>query len=735
MTRTLWHRTTVAALTSALAVIAASCSSGGDAGADPSSTSSPDPGGIEMVARSSRPDMVSGDDMVVGLDRDIEGLTFGIEGSDIELTATPRPGPSEHADRDVLLSGLPPGSSTIVARSGDQIGELRVTAHPDDEPAFSGPHAPLATCTTQNFEMGDSSPPDCAAEPRITWTELGAGGTGPVWVREENRVINRSVATIDLAVPRSDLPDDTDPEAAPDISSWNGRIVYRFGGGCGTTYSQGFDLMGEVESEVLEAGYLVATATFNTFQVACNDVLSAETTMRVKEYISETYGVPVLTIGSGGSGGAIQQLLIAQNYPGLLDAIGPMLPFPDAVTISGGVVDCALLGRYTADRDAPPALTTEQFLAVAGHLSARTCDFWEQTFVPGIDPGSCGFGDGVTGVERALPGLEFGVPVPPADQIYDSESNPDGLRCTLQDSNVNIFGTNPDTGFANRPWSNEGVQYGLNALNSGAISWEQFLDLNENIGSFDIDGQWQSRRAAADDSAIAAAYRSGRVLMSESPLLNIPVILTNLYTDPEGDIHDRFRMFSIADRLSAPNGDQPPGLVMWTQAKPPETSLVDSLTGAVRLGPTLVETLDEWATALAETRTGQGGIAIDGDDATDLRAAMGDTRPEGAVNTCFAADGTVTEAGDDIYAEGAPCADRFPMGGDPRTEAGAPRANDLVECARVDIDEAIGSGVYADEPTDDVLERLRAAFPDGVCDWSTPGPNDAPWDGPWQSFT
>ena len=48
-------------------------------------------------------------------------------------------------------------------------------------------------------------------------------------------------------------------------------------------------------------------------------------------------------------------------------------------------------------------------------------------------------------------------------------------------------------GFAKRPADNIGIQYGLNALNGGLITTEQFVDLNEKIGGFDIDWQWQPR--------------------------------------------------------------------------------------------------------------------------------------------------------------------------------------------------------------------------------------------------
>ncbi len=59
-------------------------------------------------------------------------------------------------------------------------------------------------------------------------------------------------------------------------------------------------------------------------------------------------GLPVLTIGQGGSAGAIQQFLITQNYPGLLDAITASAVFPDWVTTKPGIVDCALLEDFYA---------------------------------------------------------------------------------------------------------------------------------------------------------------------------------------------------------------------------------------------------------------------------------------------------------------------------------------------------------------------------------------------------
>jgi hypothetical protein len=73
----------------------------------------------------------------------------------------------------------------------------------------------------------------------------------------------------------------------------------------------------------LSLGFAVAFGTRNTLGTGSDDVVSAETLLMIKERFIEQYGLPKFTIGSGGSGGAIQQHLIAYNYPGLLDALTP----------------------------------------------------------------------------------------------------------------------------------------------------------------------------------------------------------------------------------------------------------------------------------------------------------------------------------------------------------------------------------------------------------------------------
>ena len=183
-------------------------------------------------------------------------------------------------------------------------------------------------------------------------------------------------------------------------------------------------------------------------QQHCNDNLSAEALMMIKEHFVERYGLPDWTMGFGGSGGAIQQLLIAQNFPGLLDGIMPSLTYPDSVSVRPGVTDCRLLMNYY--KTDPTTWTAEKQTAVEGYTPG-TCRAWDRAFVDVI-------------VATNIRGCGI-----PAELVYDPVKNPKGARCTMWDTNVATFGRDPLTGFARRSLDNVGVQYGLEALNRGAI--------------------------------------------------------------------------------------------------------------------------------------------------------------------------------------------------------------------------------------------------------------------------
>jgi hypothetical protein len=161
----------------------------------------------------------------------------------------------------------------------------------------------------------------------IAETTTSDGRTVPYIVRREMGTINRAVYVIAfLHEPGKPLPD---PWTA--TPGWNGRLVYSFGGGCRAGYHQGRSIGGlsanrnyledsQLGDYAVARGYALAGGSLNVFGTSCADLISAETMMMVKEHFIERFGAPRYTIGSGRSGGSMQQHQI-NNYPGLLDGL------------------------------------------------------------------------------------------------------------------------------------------------------------------------------------------------------------------------------------------------------------------------------------------------------------------------------------------------------------------------------------------------------------------------------
>jgi hypothetical protein len=642
-----------------------------------------------VAVLSGRPDMVTGDDVLVGAPA---GSTFRVDGEKADAT--------EIRPEQWLVTGLDPGRHVITVGTPSGREQLRVRVFPTTGPVFSGPHMPLLACSTEQAGLGAPTDDDCSAPTKVTYQYRTTGGafaplpdgspvpadaatatvdgrTVPYVVRIESGVIDRAVYWISIL--------DPSPGADEfDAAGWNGRLVYRYGGGCGQSFGQGATLGTSTMSDaLLSKGYAVATATFNTYQVQCNTVLSAETTMMVKERFAEAYGVPEFTIGDGGSGGAIQQLGIAQNYPGLLDAIAPTVPFPDAISIAPGVSDCGLLGNYFAEGPGA-ALTEEQRTAISGYETWASCELWISSFLGGIRPAD--------GCDPAIP---------PA-AIYDAESNPDGIRCDLADANVNQVGTDPATGFAYRALSNVGVQYGLEALQAGTITPTEFLDLNERIGGYGVDGAYVAERTTAPAKAFRRIYEVGGVLEGDEQLRDLPILTTNFYTDASGDIHTRFRLFTIRERLKD-DGTIDENHIIVTRGS--TGNLTATLTGAIGDPAAQTALLDEWLT------TG--------------------TRPDAAVDTCYGTDGNVIAQGDDVEDVERVCNETYASYGDVRTAAGAPLRNDVLSCRLQPTDPSAYDVTFSKAER----ARLREVFPDGVCDWSKPGVGQVPKIGTWIDYS
>jgi hypothetical protein len=684
---------------------------------------------LRITTLSSRADKVSGGDVLVRIagpeNAPMEQVAVRLNGQDV--TAMFRPSLGERALIG-LVTGLRVGPNRMEALMRGESAwapqALTIVNHPIIGPVFSGPHEQPFFCATEEFRLPDGTtlgpPLDAACSANtvvhyvykpagaaesgvkkpilkplpgrtalpddVAWTTTSIGQRVPYVVRVETGTINRSIYQTAILHDPTAEPEPS-PFAAP--KGWNRRLIYSFGGGCpGGWYKQGSTLGtggGIIDDTTLGRGYAEAAATLNLFGNNCSDVIAAETMMMVKERFIEAYGAPLFTMGRGGSGGSYQQNQIADNYPGLLDGILPSLMLPDVLATTQMTVDFQLLHNYFTQR--PDALTAEQQRAITGAGAFQSV---------------------VKGAPSAgrINATAFCPPQMPVPLRYDPLKNPGGARCDVFDHTVNVYGRDPETGFARRPIDNTGVQYGLLALNKGIINVTQFLDLNERIGGYDNDGNLVPTRASADRMALRAAYRTGRLTYGGGGLANIPIIDIREYRDlaPAGDLHLKYHSFALRERLRKANGTAANGVILVSGTDWP-------------LAPFAIAKMDEWLTNLAnDTSSGRTLDRI-------VRA-----KPDDLTDSCYKNGGErIVEP--QVFGAGQ-CSIAFPDFPSSRMVAGGPVAGDILKCSLKPVD----FGDYAVTLTGSEQERLRSIFPEGVCDWTKPGIEQQPLAGSWLSF-
>ena len=654
-------------------------------------------GALTITALSSRADLVTGGDALLQIaPADGGAVTVTVNGQDVSSVFRVDGG------RLIgLVENLRVGKNSVAAKRGGRTARLELTNHPITGPVLSGEHLTPFACHTEQSGLGAPLDENCSAATKIDYfyrsnatpaafkpltsaaerphdlaeTTTNEGKKVPYIVRVESGTINRAIYRIAVLE-----------------SGWNRRLVYSFGGGCGTNYNQGTNQATAALLDVaLSRGFAHATSTQNVMQQHCNDHLSGEALMMIKEHFIEKYGVPEWTMGYGGSGGAIQQLLISQNFPGLLDGILPSLTYPDSVSTRAGVTDCRLLMNFYKTN--PATWTQEKQTAVEGYTPG-TCRAWDRSFIDIIvaaNARGCGI---------------------PADLVYDPVKNPTGARCTMWDTNVATFGRDPSTGFARRSLDNVGVQYGLEALNKGAISTHDFLDLNEKIGGYDNNGVPRAERTVADPEAVRLAYAAGRLNSGGGGLGAIPILHYRSYNDPLGDIHDRFRDFTMRERLRNANG-RVDNQVLWVYpntSKNTAETVMATAGLAARVTGLAVDTMTAWLNALKKD-TSSAPIA------EKIRRA----KPATAVDGCWDSQGNRIDEPATFDGQGR-CNELYANHKNPRLIAGAPLTDDVLTCRL----KPIAARDYHVTFTPDEMKRLQSIFPGGVCDYSRPGSNQAP---------
>jgi hypothetical protein len=697
-------------------------------------------GDIQVRAVSARPDAVSGGDVLVELiPPEDQEWSAQLNGRDV--TTSFRSGSASR--RLAHLSDLKAGHNELTIRVRGQTGaRLELTNHPSTGPVFSGPQQRPFVCQVALNGLGATKDGKCSAEtivqyyykstesidtswwlptvstgslargfkwydtsgpqpPDVATTQTSDGRTVPYIVRREIGTINRAVYDIQfLHEPGQALPTPWSRSSA-----WNGRLVYLFDGGCGSGYRQGVfsGAVGASNDPFVSQGYATATSTLNVFGNNCNDRLSAETLSMVKEHFIEQRGEPVHTFGWGDSGGAMQLYLIAQNYPGLLDGIIPYLAYPDALSWATSTLDCALLHRFFESSKA--TWTEAQKTAVSGWATWRRC------------VGS------VVGKSTALGDAHSCDSAVPSQMIYDRLRNPKGVRCDFFSNLVNVLGQDRSTGWTRRPFDNSGIQYGLVAFNQGQIDAAQFVELNERIGGFDGQGVPVAQRSLADEETIRIAYERGLVVWGGGGLRDVPIIEWRPYGDDLADGHERFRSLATRLRMLAAGGDADNQVII---VYPRYTTLDFARFAASRRWDAvfperareLVRQMDRWL----------DNVAAD-PGAGSLHAKIARNKPAGLSDGCWTTQGDFISEPASVDAA-AKCNQLYPAYGDPRIAAGGPLADDVLSCALRPLDPAdYHSGLTARQ-----LQRLRAVFPNGVCDYTCPGIGQGRTPRPWQRF-
>ena len=741
----------------AIAVMAAT-------GLVPASAAAHDGHAVRIEVLSSRPDQVSGGDALVRLQAPpglLRRLRLERDGEDVTGALRPHDG-----GLTGVVSGFADGANELTAVwHRHRFARERVTNFPITGPMFSGPQQAPFVCKTnqpqpplndslgeplvdnqagEGFRVLNSDGTtagwsrDCSAHTVVdflyrttggAWKPLPAGGDRPAdmattttldgrtvdfVVRRERGTIDRFLYSYAMLAPRGASDTDT--------SLWNRRLVFAFDGGVGIGHSQGTLGGSSVDPDLLGQGYAVAYSSGTRTSVHYNLQLGGETALMTKERFVERYGVPLYTVGLGGSGGAIQQYIYGQNHPGLIDAGIPVKSYPDMTTQTIHVGDCELL---------------EYYMDVTDAANPKWRNWDNREWLDGMN-GNPAFpnpytrqlgSDECVNAWRGLTPLalnpQFGTAGAGSERMDAAAMA--AIRWTHWDDARNVYGVGPD-GWTLNPWDNTGVQYGLQALRDGHITPQEFLDLNARVGTWkeakDMvqEGQpflpvggfdpWSSRnmRLSQDGGATPAPRRSGDVQAMRNAYekglyfdgdIDIPILDIRPYLEEKLDMHNSHQSFAIRQRMLDKDGDAS-NQVIWFWGQD----------GGDRLMvPQALHVMDQW---LANLRAHpHRGVAAN--------------KPPGAVDSCFTSTGQAIAAGPDVWAgildhqpPGA-CTRAYPLHSTSRIVAGGPLRGGVYKCALQSVGRAIARGLYGDwQPSAVERARLEQIFPTGVCDYTRP---------------
>ncbi|MGB1556576.1 MAG: DUF6351 family protein [Oceanococcaceae bacterium] len=687
--------------------------------------------GIELL--SNRADLISGGNVLIAVrtpDATEPSLRLNGQSLSVDWAVT------ESGSHQALIEGLSIGENTLLASAGSWSAQLRVQNSPSRGPVFSGPQLQPWACLNAGAEdescqqapsfsyvykstdptqagmipYDPDNPPNDVAD-----TTTDEGMTLPFIVRVESGYILRDFYQIAVL-----YQPDTPWTANQPQPQFNHKLLVNHGFGCAVEYQNATELavyvvpgtgtaiplvggylpvgtplplLPDATETALGAGFAVMAHALNNSKHNCNLAVQAEAVMMTKEHLIEQYGPLRYSIGQGCSGGSLAVQWIANAYPGIYQGILPTCSFPDAWSTATQFMDNHLTLAYFLDPSAwgPGVVwTPSQMTDVQGHISLSNALIGDNAIFPGaVAESPCG------GVDEEM--------------IYHPQTNPDGVRCTIMDSIINLLGPRAPAvwseaeiavgrGFGSLPVDNAGVQYGLSALQEGRISPAQFVDLNLKIGGLDIDANPTPQRMEADPVHLRHAYRTGLINVTNN--LDQTAIIDCSGPDP-GAFHDAYRTFTVRERLLREHGHHDNHIV-W------EGPVIGKADNFCAINSFLA--MDQWLAAVESDLSKQ-----------PLAQKLSANKPADLGDACFSglgqklSDGLCGEPIVAIYAT-------------PRMVAGDSIRTDTNKCQRKPFSRADDYGLLPF--TEEQWVQLESLFEDGVCDFSLPpvgfGPT-LPW--------
>ncbi len=684
-------------------------------------------GAVKIRVLSNRPDLVSDGDALVQISvpAGAKAASLRVRVGDRDVTK------SFHVDGRKLrglVKGMRVGRNVVTAELPDGSGaRLTITNHPNGGPVFAGPQLVPWKCEdgasdrkcdkppTYEFfyrstdsskdELQPYDPKHPADDVATTTTQTRA--TVPFIVRVETGYQDRDqyrIATLYrpgkpwtslkpqkqfnhklLITHGASCDSDYGSASAPSVKSYNPADALPVSVPSGATDSA-VDALGK--------GFVVMSTALDNNGHNCNVVTQAESLVMAKERVIDRYGTLRYTIGTGCSGGSLAQQWIANAYPGIYQGILPTCSFPDTWSSATQVMDYHLLRAYFEDPSkwGPGiAWTPSQFADVEGNqlpLDAIVSDIgFFSAIIPTHD---CG---GITDAQR-----------------YDPQTHIDGVRCSIADAAINVFGPRKKKvwsknerklghGFAGVAVDNVGVQYGLGALEGLKITPAQFVDLNAKMGGLDIDINPTASRIKADQPALRNAYRTGSI--NEANNLGRTAIIDCRGPDP-GAAHDSYRAFAVRARLDRENGTHA-NQAIWEGPAP--------IVADTHCADESLRAMDRWLAAIHRDRSSR----------PLARKVIAD-KPSDIGDACF--DGNGVKVSDGLCGQAV-----VPVYGTPRTVAGDAITTDDNKCRL----KSLQRSDYTLPFTDSEWAKLEEIFPHGVCDYSKPGVSQGPTI-PWLTY-